>query len=115
MSVGLPTASPGDVATTLLQGDQWGWIWCFGDELLLLLGRLVGQTWWSQPSPSVPGVLLCILALNLCGQDPLATAGELCTPRETRGSCGEWGKGGVVQQGLCPCPLQAVFCRMELH
>ena len=79
------------------------------------MGKAGGRCDGLNHTPSVPGLLLCILALHLCIQDPLATAGKLCTPRETWGCYGEQGEGSVVQQGLCPCPLQAVFCRMELH
>lgn len=50
-------------------------------------------------SHSIPGLLLCVLALQLCLQDSLATTGELCMPRGNLGACGEWGK--------------AVWCTMD--
>lgn len=51
-------------------------------------------------SHSIPGLLLCILALQLCLQDSLVTAGEFCIPQGNLGACGEWGKGSVEHQGF---------------
>lgn len=104
---GSPRPSQGELATTLLQGGWRGLDLVFrgraaraAGEGLWAVGKAGGRRGGLSCPLSVPALLLCILALHLCVQDPLATAGELCPPRETGGCSGEWDEGSVVQWGL---------------